>query len=83
MDLDRRIQLRAYALWERAGRPDGCHQEHWLEAERQIEDEGWHRDPRSSASQRVQMLEAESEAHLDRPPATLGTVTGRQTRRIR
>ncbi|MEZ2126196.1 MULTISPECIES: DUF2934 domain-containing protein [unclassified Sinorhizobium] len=26
------IRMRAYALWEAAGRPDGCDQQHWFEA---------------------------------------------------
>jgi hypothetical protein len=30
------IRARAYALWEAAGCPDGSHDEHWLEALRQL-----------------------------------------------
>jgi NADPH:quinone reductase-like Zn-dependent oxidoreductase len=33
------IALRAYQLWEREGRPEGRHIEHWLDAERQIDKE--------------------------------------------
>ncbi|MET0280201.1 MAG: DUF2934 domain-containing protein [Steroidobacteraceae bacterium] len=70
MDLRDRIEARAYEIWEKAGRPHGEHEAHWLEAERQIEDEGWHRDPRDSAMQRLQVQAVESEMHLDRPVAT-------------
>lgn len=34
-----RIQSRAYQKWEKAGRPEGKAEEHWLAAEREIEDE--------------------------------------------
>ena len=33
------IRTRAYALWEAAGCPDGSHEEHWLEALRQLTEE--------------------------------------------
>ncbi len=33
---DPRIRARAYALWERAGRPDNRHLEHWDQAARDI-----------------------------------------------
>ncbi len=32
----RRIQERAYQIWEEAGRPDGKSVEHWLQAEAEI-----------------------------------------------
>ncbi len=31
-----RIRKRAYELWEAHGCPQGCDQQHWLEAEREI-----------------------------------------------
>ena len=31
------ISRRAYHLWEEAGRPDGRHEEHWHQAERDLE----------------------------------------------
>jgi hypothetical protein len=34
-----RIRRRAYAIWEREGRPDGRHVEHWFLAQREIERE--------------------------------------------
>jgi hypothetical protein len=35
-----RVEQRAYELWEREGRPEGRHDHHWAEAERQIAAEG-------------------------------------------
>ena len=32
-----RIRERAYEIWEQEGRPEGREQEHWREAERQLE----------------------------------------------
>lgn len=34
--LRQRIEVRAYMLWERSGRPMGCGQDHWLLAEKEI-----------------------------------------------
>ena len=36
-DRERRIQARAHELWEQAGRPHGRHDEHWSQAEREID----------------------------------------------
>ena len=38
-DAKNKIRLRAYAIWEREGRPDGRHIEHWFLAQREIEQE--------------------------------------------
>jgi hypothetical protein len=35
-ELQQRISLRAYEIWEREGRPHGHASDHWLEAERQL-----------------------------------------------
>lgn len=35
----RRIERRAYALWEAEGQPDGRHDEHWHRAMRELEAE--------------------------------------------
>jgi len=35
----RRIERRAYALWEAEGQPDGRHEEHWHRAMRELEAE--------------------------------------------
>lgn len=36
---DPRIRARAYALWEREGRPEGRHIEHWEQATRELAEE--------------------------------------------
>lgn len=36
MDEETRIRDRAYAIWEREGRPDGRHDEHWEQARREL-----------------------------------------------
>lgn len=33
---EQRIRMRAYGIWERAGRPDGRSIDHWIQAEREI-----------------------------------------------
>ena len=30
------IRERAYAIWEEEGRPEGCHLDHWLRAEAEM-----------------------------------------------
>jgi hypothetical protein len=37
MDRDRRIEARAYEIWEREGRPDGRHEAHWTQATGEID----------------------------------------------
>ena len=41
-DWQERIRQRAQAIWEREGRPEGRHEDHWREAEKEIaaEDSG-------------------------------------------
>jgi hypothetical protein len=36
---ERNIRERAYAIWEKEGRPDGKSLDHWLQAEAEIGDE--------------------------------------------
>ncbi len=36
MDVTERIRLRAYSIWEAEGSPENRHEEHWLQAEREI-----------------------------------------------
>lgn len=35
-DRSRRVQGRAYAIWEEQGRPHGRHDDHWRQAEREL-----------------------------------------------
>lgn len=39
-DREQRIRDRAYQIWEQHGRPEGGHEQHWLQAEREIDQEG-------------------------------------------
>lgn len=39
-DPHERIRRRAHEIWEREGRPDGKHDEHWSRAEREVQAEG-------------------------------------------
>jgi hypothetical protein len=45
-----RIHQRAHELWERDGRPEGRHEEHWAQACREIEAEGGGSSPEPPAS---------------------------------
>lgn len=36
---EERIRRRAYEIWEREGRPDGEHNRHWQQAEKELEGE--------------------------------------------
>jgi hypothetical protein len=38
-DRDQRIRERAYAIWERQGRPEGRHDEHWSQAAEEVDGE--------------------------------------------
>lgn len=39
MEYDREtdVRNRAYAIWEREGRPEGLHERHWADAERELD----------------------------------------------
>ena len=39
-DLEDRIRGRAYALWDKAGRPGGQDKDYWALAEKQLAEEG-------------------------------------------
>ena len=39
-DRQRKIRDRAYAIWEREGRPEGREHQHWEQAQQEIDDEG-------------------------------------------
>lgn len=39
-DRDKRIQMRAYEIWEREGRPEGRERSHWEQARSEIDAEG-------------------------------------------
>ena len=35
-EIKEKIRARAYAIWEREGKPDGKHLEHWVRAKRMV-----------------------------------------------
>jgi hypothetical protein len=37
MDREKLIKERAYSLWETEGNPDGRHEDHWVQAEQEID----------------------------------------------
>ncbi|UVK37821.1 DUF2934 domain-containing protein [Mesorhizobium sp. AR10] len=39
-DRQERIRQRAHAIWEKAGRPEGAHQQHWDQAAAEVDGEG-------------------------------------------
>jgi Protein of unknown function (DUF2934) len=45
-----RIRQRAHEIWEREGRPEGRHAEHWAQAGQEIEAEGVEAAPPAPAS---------------------------------
>ena len=40
-DLERRVRVRAYEIWEREGRPAGCEREYWERPRQEVEAEGY------------------------------------------
>jgi hypothetical protein len=51
-DKSKRVQNRAYELWEKQGRPEGRHEEHWKQAEEEFSvEEGFASLPGSGGSQ--------------------------------
>jgi DnaJ-class molecular chaperone len=34
------VRERAHAIWDREGRPEGAHEQHWTQAEAELETEG-------------------------------------------
>lgn len=46
-DREAAIREKARAIWEREGRPDGHHERHWIEAEREISAEAEPAKPKS------------------------------------
>lgn len=38
-DREEQIRKRAYEIWEREGRKEGSHEDHWEQAERELSDE--------------------------------------------
>ena len=47
-DRDEEIRARAYAIWEEQGCPEGCAQEHWLQAASEVDNGGVDAAPASA-----------------------------------
>ncbi|MBB4574932.1 MULTISPECIES: DUF2934 domain-containing protein [Rhizobium] len=43
------IRKRAYSLWEKEGRPEGKHRDHWIRAEHELDARGENNPPRLEA----------------------------------
>jgi hypothetical protein len=69
-----RIRLRAYAIWEREGRPDGRHIEHWFLAQREIEQETAQPSPTGAISGGESPAEQEQLAPSSPHPAIFQSV---------
>jgi hypothetical protein len=68
-DAENRIRLRAYTLWEREGRPEGQHLEHWFLAQREIEQETAQAPVASGISGGESPAEQEQHAPISPHPA--------------
>ena len=49
-DRQERIRQRAHAIWEKAGRPQGAHQQHWDQATAEIDGEDAKPKPKAAKS---------------------------------
>ena len=58
-DWQERIRQRAQAIWEREGRPEGRHEDHWREAEKEIAAEDFRCRPSPAENDGEQAKEGE------------------------
>jgi len=70
MTRDDRIRLRSYDIWQREGRPDGRHEQHWIVATREIDEE--------DAAERRR----ETDRRLDRSTSAVGRSPREPPRRL-
>lgn len=61
---DEEIRKRAYEIWEKEGRPEGKHQDHWSEAEREF---GSSAEDHSDGSMNKQNGSASADADFPAP----------------
>lgn len=66
-DRAERVRRRAHDIWERDGRPDGRHDEHWAQAEAEVDDEI--RAERESAETESSAPEAPPKRRSTKAPA--------------
>jgi len=50
MDREQLIRDRAYAIWQAEGQPEGCEQEHWERAAREIDEQAGDTAPADDAA---------------------------------
>ncbi|WP_129793836.1 DUF2934 domain-containing protein [Sphingosinicella sp. CPCC 101087] len=48
-DREQRVKQRAYEIWEQSGRPSGRHDDHWDQAQRELEEEDQGRSAKTQA----------------------------------
>jgi hypothetical protein len=67
-----RIRQRAHAIWEREGRPDGLHEQHWYQATSEIDAEDLAASPQpatpSVAEKKPRVARAKAVAAEKLPP---------------
>jgi hypothetical protein len=70
-DQESRKRARAYEIWEQEARPEGRHEEHWVQAERELRDEG----SQASAGITGTVAASPTQTQLgdEAPPGTPGT----------
>ena len=71
-DREEQIRRRAYEIWEGGGRPEGSHEAHWQQAERELEDEQTGTAGTSEESGEAQGVAASADSDADAPPTSPG-----------
>ncbi|TGQ34663.1 MULTISPECIES: DUF2934 domain-containing protein [unclassified Mesorhizobium] len=66
-DRQERIRQRAHAIWERAGRPEGSHQQHWDQATAEIDSEA--AKPKAKAAPKKPAAKKPAAAKASKPKA--------------
>ena len=73
------VALRAYHIWNDSGRPDGKHQEHWLQAEAEIRKQLTTEAPKTKASAKKK-APAKKTAAKKKAPATKTAPTKKESK---
>jgi hypothetical protein len=63
------IALRAYLIWEKAGRPNGCDWEHWITAEQELAGEAGGMPASAMGGRSVASTAASQTPMSAKPPA--------------
>lgn len=83
-DKEQRVRARAHEMWEQEGRPEGSHERHWTEAERQVaaESTGTKKPARKAPVKKAAAAPAAAPAKsapLAKSPAKLKTAAPKPT----